>query len=139
VEGNKEPVVLDDSGEEQPAERPAQPKSGAAAAAAIAAAKADVAAREAVRRTWKDPCAAAREQADASKAPEASHAAAANGHAARDDRVVNGSSKDEVLEGAGEGKVPVLGSKGGAAVGNGNGAMKRKRTRSGMIVDCEEI
>ncbi|KAK9908106.1 hypothetical protein WJX75_002826 [Coccomyxa subellipsoidea] len=55
VEGNKEPVVLDDSGEEQPAERPAQPKSGAAAAAAIAAAKADVAAREAVRRTWKDP------------------------------------------------------------------------------------
>lgn len=62
--GDEDPVVLDDPGEERPvAERPAPPKSGAVAAAALAAAAADVAARAVARHTWKDPVAAAREQA----------------------------------------------------------------------------
>ncbi|BDA45057.1 probable DNA repair protein complementing XP-C cells homolog [Coccomyxa sp. Obi] len=160
---NGDPVVVDDSDEEQPAERPPPPKSGAAAAAALAAAEADVAARAVARRTWKDPVAAAREQAGtcinsaaSSRATESLQAAGTNGHAARrhakssrpaeavqageaepSEAMAGGSGA--VLETVKAGKGLVQGDEGGQGAANGNGAMTRKRTRSGIFVDCEEI
>ncbi|CAL8469198.1 g8739 [Coccomyxa elongata] len=156
--GNEDAVVLDDSGEEQPvAERPAPPKSGAVAAAALAAAEADVAARAVARRTWKDPVAAAREQVASSRAAEALQAAGTNSHAAGrrhakssrpaeavqageaepSDAMAGGSGA--LLETVGTGNGSLQGDEGGLGAANGNGAMTRKRTRSGMFVDCEEI
>ena len=135
--------MLDDSGGEQPAaERPLPPKSGAAAAAAVAAAKADVAAREVARRTWKDPLAAAREQGQSTSAANTSGATGVNGDAASGEGVAEGKIGDVpagVKEEAGAGGAGRGEKDGGAGVANGNGAMKRKRTRSGMVVDCEEI
>ena len=152
---NEDPLVLDDSGQEQPAERPAPPKSGAAAAAAVAAAEADVAARALARRTWKDPIPVAREQAG-TKAAKPLQASAPNGHG--NGRTANSSrsagpkqaGEDElsdamagetgvVVEAGGAGRGLVKGDGVGPEAAKENGAMRRKRTRSGMFVDCEEI
>ncbi len=133
--------MLDDSGGQHPAaERPPPPKSGAAAAAAVAAAQADVAAREVARRTWKDPLAAAREQARSTSAANVSGATGVNGDAASGEEVAEGKIGDVpagVKEEAGAGGAGRGEKDGGAGVGNG--AMKRKRTRSGMVVDFEDI
>lgn len=141
-----EPNVADDSGEER--QRPPQPvaSSGAAAAAALAAAKADVAAREHARRTWKDPIAAAREQAASPSAAAASwQPATANGHVTEDKKArAEGGSREGPSAGeeekSGRGQKQGKGRrKGTEHTANGSGTMTRKRTRSGVLVDCEEI
>ncbi len=96
-------------------------------------------------------------QVASSRAADASQAAGTNGHAAGrrhakprrpaapvqageaepSDAMAGGSAA--LLETVGAGKGSVQGDEGGSGAANGNGAMTRKRTRSGMFVDCEEI
>lgn len=125
--------------EEEPqplSEAPVQ-KSGAAAAAAVEAAKVDVGRRETARKTWKDPVEAARQLA-------AGVPAQGEGDSAQqaDGPQVQGSGQPGEAAGTGVGAKGRR--KGGAkgkqqAAGGSQGSMQRKRTRSGVIVECEDI
>ena len=155
-------LQIEDTEQEGGQEKP-KAKSGAAAAAAIEAAKGDAAALKQRRATWKDPVVAAREaalEASAAAAPAASTPSltapvevvdGSNGPAVNNAEAVAEASPANrgKRTRAGTGSPQKRGRRGaklteepvdkGARVTSKQSQAQRKRTRSGLLVDLEEI
>ena len=153
---------LEDTEQEREKEQP-KTKSGAAAAAAIEAAKGDAAVLKQRRAAWKDPVVAAREaalQASAAAAPAASipslHPSAAKADGSSGPAVKSAGAVADASPAsrgrrtrAGTGSPQKRGERGaklaeepldrGAEDASEQNQAQRKRTRSGLTVDLEEI
>lgn len=132
-------------GGSETAQQPPVLKSGAAAAAAIQAARANVRAREEARQNWRDLFAAAR-QSDALPGGALSTSAASNDIGAAGPDAGKAEPEREGQQGVGTQRVGARTKKTAkgrdwsteAAPEKSNG-LRRKRTRSGIVVECEEI